>query len=110
MEQELKELEHSYKTYLEKFSGRKQLYSRAMGAIINTNSKTKKFCLIIIRELFENENKPDCLFLNDIEISKKLMFLLKKGINEDIILDKFISEFFSLSKVFQFLYETSKLP
>ena len=91
----VKELKEAYITYLNSINGRKNLYSRAMSEIINANSKTKKLSLTIIREIFEDKNNICCLFLNDKEISIKLIELLRKGIQEEIEFHKFISEFFS---------------
>ena len=105
----VKELKEAYITYLNSFKGRQNLYSRAMSAIINTNSKTKKLCLTIIREIFEDQNNVCNVFLNDIEISNKLLELLKKVIKDEIEFDQFISEFFGLSKVFEFIYKISQL-
>ena len=103
-----KELKEIYISYLKTINGRKNLYSRAMSAIVNTNSKTKKLCLTITREIFEDENNACCLFLNDKEISNELLNLLKKGIESEIDFDQFISEFFRLSKVFEFVFNLSK--
>ena len=104
----LKNLKEIFISYLKNISGRKNLYSRAMSAIINSNSKTKKLCLAITREIFEDENNACYLFLNDKEISNKLLNLLKNGIEIEIKFDHFISEFFSLSKVFEFVFKISK--
>ena len=103
------ELKETYKTYLKTITGRKNLYSRAMSAIINGNSPTKKLCLTITREIFEEENNPCYLFLDDVEISIKLLKLLKNGIEGKIKFEEFKNHFFSISKVFKFIFEISKL-
>lgn len=95
----VKELKEAYITYLNSINGRKNLYSRAKSAIINANSKTKKLSLTIIREIFEDKNNICCLFLNDKEISIKLIELLRKGIQEEIEFHKFISEFLTYPKL-----------
>jgi len=105
----VKELKEAYITYLNSINGRKNLYSRAMSEIINANSKTKKLSLTIIREIFEDKNNICCLFLNDKEISIKLIELLRKGIQEEIEFHKFISKFVNLSKALEFIYKISEL-
>ena len=111
MESELyiNKLKETYKNYLKTIKGRKNLYSRAMSAIINDKSPTIKLCLTITREIFEEENNPCYLFLDDAEISNKLLELLKKGIEGEVKFEEFRNQFFSLSKVFKFIYEISKL-
>ena len=105
----INKLKETYKNYLKAITGRRNLYSRAMSAIINDNSPTKKLCLTITREIFEEENNPYYLFLDDIKISNKLLELLKKGIEGQVNFEEFKNQFFSLSKVFKFIYEISKL-
>ena len=105
----INKVKETYKNYLKAITGRRNLYSRAMSAIINDNSPTKKLCLTITREIFEEEKNPYYLFLDDIKISNKLLELLKKGIEGQVNFEEFKNQFFSLSKVFKFIYEISKL-
>ena len=105
----ISELKETYKTYLKTVTGRKNLYSRAMSAIINENNLTKKLSLTITRDIFEEENSPCVLFLDDVEISNKLLKLLKEGMEGKLNFEEFKAQFFSLSKVFKFVYEISQL-
>ena len=54
MESELyiNKLKETYKNYLKTIKGRKNLYSRAMSAIINDKSPTIKLCLTIILAIY----------------------------------------------------------
>ena len=109
MEQDLYiNLREAYSTYLQKFKGRKILYNLAIGAIFQEKSKTKKLCLTIVREIFKDENDIYFIFFNDKEISEKLLLLLTKGIKEEIEFDTFLLKFFSISKIFEFIYQISK--
>ena len=101
-------LKKTYVSYLQKFKGRKNLYNRATIVIVNIKSQTKKLCLAITREIFEDENNVCCLFLNDKELSSKLMELLKKGFEEDIEFDEFKNKFFGLSETFEFIFKLSE--
>ena len=108
LEECILDLKKAYVSYLEKFNGRKNLYNRATIVIVNIKSQTKKLCLAITREIFEDENDACCLILNDKELSSKLMKLLKQGFEEEIKFDEFKNKFFGLSETFEFIYKLSE--
>ena len=107
-EQVLGNLLNTYKECLREQTNRKDLYDRALYAIVTEKSKTKKFSLTIVREIFKDIKKPCWLFLNDYEISIKFLKLFEKGIVENMPYDTFIKELFKLSAAFEFIYNIAK--
>jgi hypothetical protein len=107
-EQVLGNLLNTYKECLREQTNRKDLYDRALYAIVTEKSKTKKFSLTIVREIFKDIKKPCWLFLNDYEISIKFLKLFERGIVENMPYDTFIKELFKLSAAFEFIYNIAK--
>ena len=101
-------LKKAYETYLNKHSGRKNLYQRAGMVIVNEKSKVKRLCLTIAREIFEDDKKACCLFLKDKELSDKLIKLLTKGLEEEIEFEDFKTKFFGLSQALEFIFKISE--
>lgn len=101
-------LKKAFETYLNQFSGRKNLYQRAGMVIINNKSKVKRLCLTITREIFEDDKKACCLFLKDKELSDKLIELLKNGLEEEIEFKDFMTKFFGLSQALKFIFKISE--
>ena len=105
----IKELKEICITYLERFNNKRKFLSQISNAIDKVNSNTKKLCFSIIKEIFENENNPYYLFLDDKEVSNKIIKLLKKGIEEEIAFNNFKTELFDLSIDIEFIYKLSEL-
>ena len=101
-------LKKAFETYLNKYSGRKNLYQRAGMVIVNEKSKVKRLCLTIAREIFEDDKKACCLFLKDKELSDKLIKLLTKGLEEEIEFEDFKTKFFGLSQALEFIFKISE--
>ena len=108
MDSSVNQLKELCEIYLEKFNNRRNFCTRVSNAIDKENSKTKKLCLTLVKEIFANEKAPYCLFLNNKELSMKLLELLQQGIEEEIEFNSFQSEFFRLSIDLEFIYKISE--
>ena len=108
MDASLIKLKESCTIYLKNFNNRRKFNSQISHAITLDKSETKKLCLILIKEIFEKENEPYYLFLNDKELSNKLLELIIKGIDEKIEFEPFKSQLFSLSIDLEFMYKISE--
>ena len=108
MDASLIKLKESCTIYLKNFNNRRKFNSQISHAIEIDKSKTKKLCLILIKEIFEKENEPYYLFLNDKELSNKLLELIIKGIDEKNEFEPFKSQLFSLSIDLEFMYKISE--
>ena len=82
MDSSVNQLKELCEIYLEKFNNRRNFCTRVSNAIDKENSKTKKLCLTLVKEIFANEKAPYCLFLNNKELSMRLLELLQQGIEE----------------------------
>ena len=102
---QLKEL---CENYLKKFNNKRNFNSRISNAIDKDNSKTKKLCLTLIKEIFETENEPYYLFLNNKNLSNKLLKIIIKGIKEEIDFNSFKLQLFNLSIDLEFIYKISE--
>ena len=101
------ELKNALEIHLKKYNCKRNLNQRLENAIKFENSATKKLCLIISKEIYEDDKNICSLFFNDRELSKDFLILLRKGIEEDIDFDTFINELINLSKILKFIYHTS---
>lgn len=101
------ELKNALETHLKKYNCKRNLNQRLENAIKFENSATKKLCLIISKEIYEDDKNVCSLFFNDRELSNDFLILLRKGIEEDIDFDTFINELINLSKILKFIYHTS---
>ena len=101
-------LKEACETYLKKFNNRINFHSQITSAIGKDKSKTKKLCLTLIDGIFKNEKEPYFLFLNDKELSIKLLNLIIKGIKEEIEFESFKLQLFSLSIDVEFIYKISE--
>ena len=101
-------LKEACETYLKKFNNRRNFHSQITSAIGKDKSKTKKLCLTLIDGIFKNEKEPYFLFLNDKELSIKLLNLIIKGIKEEIEFESFKLQLFSLSIDVEFIYKISE--
>ena len=101
------ELKNALETHLKKYNCKRNLNQRLENAIKFENSATKKLCLIISKEIYEDDKNICSLFFNDRELSNDFLILLRKGIEEDIDFDTFINELINLSKILKFIYHTS---
>ena len=101
------ELKNALETHLKKYNCKRNLNQRLENAIKFENSATKKLCLIISKEIYEDDKNICSLFFNDRELSNDFLILLRKGIEKDIDFDTFINELINLSKILKFIYHTS---
>ena len=108
MNSSMMKLKELCENYLTKFNNRRNFDSRISNAIDKDNSRTKKLCLTLIKDIFEDEKDPYHLFLNEKELSDKLLELIIKGIKEEIEFNTFKLQLFSLSIDLEFVYKISE--
>ena len=96
--------------YLQKESGRTNLFSRCIRALLNTNLDKIKFLILFGQVMLDksyNYNKQ--VILNDINITNSIIKLINEAYNNNLDDDSFKNQFFNLSKTIYFFYQISKL-
>ena len=101
---------NNFCNYLQKESGRTNLFSRCIRALLNTKLDKIKFLILFGQEMLDksyNYNKQ--VILNDINITNSIIKLINEAYNNNLDDDNFKNQFFNLSKTIYFFYQISKL-
>ena len=69
------ELKNALEIHLKKYNCKRNLNQRLENAIKFENSATKKLCLIISKEIYEDDKNICSLFFNDRELSYEFLIL-----------------------------------
>jgi len=96
----------NYKNYIEKFesfkSEKKPKYKKVTLAYLNEKSETKKFCLLLAKEIIEDNNiiyNEQILFNG--KLREEVIKVINEGIKSNIELNDFIFKLLKISKVIE---------
>ena len=111
-ETKLKEYRKNFIEYIKKFeSKRKKFYDRVYNTMLNEKSESKKLCLMIWREIYE-ENEENKFYEEDIifkgDLRDNIIEKINEGIKNDLDLNIFINELCGLSPAIDFNYKFSE--